>query len=153
MSYTALSIPGCTTSYEGDPVVRISAVPDGPVSLIVDYCASYIEDGPLYGEITFSQILEYKFQVSFVDYEDFPEHSSDYEIGPIEIHQSAYIENMASRGVNARFHGHRFGQFIEEAEVKHYRLGFDDYGRFDVICFGASAKVISESEYEAARNR
>ena len=153
MSYTILSIPGGTTCREDDPVVRISSVPDGPISLIVDYCASYIQDGPLYGEIVFSNILEYRFQVDFVEYEDLADHRDDYEFGLIEIHNSAYIENMASKGANAQFHGQRFGQVIQESEIKHYRLAFDEYGRFDVICFGVSAKVITESEYESARNR
>jgi len=53
------------------------------------------------------------------------------------------VENMASKGARRKHAGQRFGEVIKESEVKHYRLAFDEYGKFDVIALGVSVSEVA----------
>ena len=141
MAYKLIEIPGASTLHEYNPEVRILGVSDGPISLVITYHAGETEEGRSYlGEITFSQVLEYRWISSLSPYEDIPEHKQDRAFGLIEILHSAYVENMASKGMRREYPGERFGNGLKDADVKHFRLSFDEYGKFDIIAIEVSVK-------------
>ncbi len=146
MPYNMISIPSGSTRFEDAPTIQVIGNSNSDVALSIKYHASENTGGrPLvFGLIVFSNVLEYCWQADYVEYEELSEHEDDFEFGLIEILRSSYIENMAAKGVKAQFSGHRFGEGINDAEVKHYRLAFDDYGRFDVIALSVSVSEIHE---------
>lgn len=146
MAYKVIEIPGGGTRLEDAPSVRILGASGEPVTLIIQYHARETVEGqpPLFGEITFFDVLEYRWIADFVDYEDYPEHEKDFEFGLVEIIDSKYIENMASKGPWRDFPGQRFGPGIKESSVRHFRIVFDEYGKFDIIAFEVSVRETSE---------
>jgi len=126
--------------------LQVSGDANSPISLSIKYhAAEIVANRPaLCGLIVFSNVLEYRWQEGYLEYEDFAAHKDDYEFGLIEVINSEYIKNMASKGVRADFSEHRLGEGINDTEVKHYRLAFDEYGRFDVIALNVSVSEISE---------
>lgn len=146
MPYSVIPIPGGGTRFEDAPVVQVLGNPNGAIALKIKYNASEITGGhpPVYGEVLFSDVLEYRWQADSVEYEDFPQHEDDFQFGLIEIHNSAYIDNMATKGVRGNLREHRFGAGIKDAEVRHFRMGFDDYGCFDIIALNVLANEVNK---------
>jgi hypothetical protein len=98
MAFRTIDIPGGSTSYEDAPSVRVIAAPDEDVSLVLAYRASSEAEGSLFGEITFSSVLEYRWRSAENLYEEHSEHANDIAFGLIEVLDSRYIETMASHG-------------------------------------------------------
>lgn len=138
--------PGGSTRFEDGPTLQVSGDANSPISLSIKYHAAEIAANhpAMYGLIVFSSVLEYRWQEGYLEYEDFAAHKDDYAFGLIEITNSEYIKNMVARGVRTDFPEHRFGEGINDADVKHYRIAFDEYGRFDVIALSVSVSEISE---------
>lgn len=97
---------------------------------------------PHYFKLRFTGVLEYRFIEYDHGYEDLEQHIGDYKSGLIEVLNSAYIENMASKGRRGNYPiGQRFGKYddnpnsggIFERDVRHFRLAFDEWGKLDVI--------------------
>ncbi|MET0645673.1 MAG: hypothetical protein ABW208_03570 [Pyrinomonadaceae bacterium] len=145
MAHRVIGIPGGSTKFDSAPSVRVEGAEDEPVKLVVKYHSRETTGGaaPMYGLITFTDVLEYRFVASFFEYEDYAGHERDFRFGLIEILDSEYVENMAARGARREHAGQRFGEVIKESEVKHYRLAFDDYGQFDVIALGVSVGEVT----------
>jgi hypothetical protein len=145
MVYKILPIPGQTTQYEDCPQLVIVGGGNTSLSVTVDYYASEIaaDQTILLGEITFSDVLEFRWIESAAAYEEHPQHESDYDFGLIEIQNSAYIETMASRGGWRDHTGTRI-RGRPESEVRHFRIGFDEWGTLDVIAtkIAMSSKVV-----------
>ncbi|HWS90119.1 MAG TPA: hypothetical protein VN282_24330 [Pyrinomonadaceae bacterium] len=145
MAHQVIDIPGGSTMFDAAPSVRVEGAEDEPVTLVVKYRSKWIVPGeaPAFGLITFTDVIEYRFVATFFGYEDHAGHESDFRFGLIEIVNSAYVENMASKGARRKHAGQRFGEVIKESEVKHYRLAFDEYGKFDVIALGVSVSEVA----------
>jgi hypothetical protein len=145
MTHKDIPIPGGTTNSEDSPEVRIIHISEHPLALIIKYISQSTKKGEprIFGEITFSNVLEYRWIESEYIYFPFPE-ENDYERGLIEILNSKHIENMASKGYQKKLSGKPFGPFVKESDVHHYRLAFPEYGYFDIIALGISMKEISE---------
>lgn len=146
MAHTVIAIPGGSTRFEDAPRVRILGASGESVSIVITYRASAIHpDQPLlWGEIIFSDVLEYRWIADFVKYEDHPRHQDDFTFGLIHITDSAYVKTMAAKGPWRHARGHGFGDVIPESHVKHFRLAFDEYGRFDIIALGVSIREMVE---------
>jgi len=134
MAYQQVSIPGETTQFDDCPQLVITGGGNTSLSVTVTYHASEIaaDHTILLGEITFSDVLEFRWIENDVAYEEHPRHEDDYDFGLIEIQNSAYVEMMASRGgcrdlTGARIRGR------PESEVRHFRMGFDEWGTLDVL--------------------
>ncbi len=155
MSHKIIPIPGGSTQFEDGPILQVSGNANSPINLSIKYCAAEIVANrpAVYGLIVFSSVLEYRWQEGYLEYEDFAAHKDDYEFGLIEVINSEYIKNIAAKGVRADFSEHRFGEGVDDAEVKHYRLAFDEYGRFDVIALSVSVSEISEGARLAGSHR
>lgn len=79
--------------------------------------------------------MEYRWIASNQSY--FPANRDDFEFGLIEIIDSEQIKRLLDEGMYAdRSPGQRLGGTVDETRLRHYRIGFDDYGSFDVICLG-----------------
>lgn len=137
MAHQLVQGEGLRTLYEGNPSVVVRGVPDGPVALELRFVAQEAPgDNPaVHTRLTFESVFEYRwiaFNQSYPTYND-----QDYEFALIEIVESEWIEAMLSGGMRrAEPPGQRFSSEIGEDALHHYRIGFDDYGTFDVICLG-----------------
>jgi hypothetical protein len=145
MVYKVLPIPGQTTRYEDRPQLVIVGGGNTSLSVTVAYHASEItaDQTILLGEITFSDVLEFRWIEHDAAYEEHPQHEGDFEFGLIEIQDSAYIETMASRGRWREYPGTRI-RGDPESGVRHFRMGFDEWGTLDVIAtkIATSSKVV-----------
>ena len=146
MAYVVIAIPGGSTRYDDAPQVRILGASGESLSIVITYRATAIrpDQPPILGEITFLDVLEYRWIADVVDYEEHPQHHNDFEFGLIQITDSEYIKNMAAKGPWSHYPGQGFGPTIPESHVKHFRLAFDEYGRFDIIALGISIREIVE---------
>lgn len=138
-------MPGDTTQYDDSPEVRILNASGGSTQLSITYYAGLITPSGTApkAQILFHDVLEYRWVIDSFEYEDFDEHQDDFSLGLIEIVNSRYIDRMASRGPWRDHPQMRFGDVINEADVKHYRIVFDEYGHFDVIALGVSIEEVS----------
>ncbi len=145
MAFKIIPIPGGSTNFEDSPDVQIVCPSDYPLTLIIKYHSHWIVDGetPHFGEITFSDVLEYRWVEEAYEYFQFPE-ERDHGYGLIEILNSKHKENMASKGPWKDTPGKRFGPAVEESSVHHFRLAFPHYGCFDIIALGVSVRDITE---------
>lgn len=134
MAYQVLQFPGQTTRYEDCPQLAVAGGGNASLSVTITYHASAIaaDQTILLGEITFSDVLEFRWIEYDAAYEEHPQHEGDFEFGLIELQNSAYIETMASRGRWREYPGERI-RGLPEAGVRHFRMGFDEWGTLDVI--------------------
>ena len=144
--FRQIAIPGDGS----DGFYRPTAHPVGTVDESVQFAIRYQPnhsgrdaDPPVDIELLFDEVLEYRFVDSAALYEDFEQHTQDFSFGLIEVLGSQYIDNMADKGVRRSKPGARFGVWrraprrwsgYREAEIRHYRLAFDDHGRYDIVC-------------------
>ncbi|MFL5801987.1 MAG: hypothetical protein ACJ8CR_09635 [Roseiflexaceae bacterium] len=145
MSYKTIDIPGGSTRFEDSPVVQIRGIKDGPVEVIIKYHARETTGGrpPLFGVITFTNVLEYRWTSDVIEYYPYND-SENIAFGLIQILDSKHIKDIVTKGPWHSLPNKRFGPNIEESEVKHFRLIFDEYGQFDVIALGISVGESSE---------
>ncbi len=147
MAYLKIDIPGGRTIYEDAPSVQIVCTASSWASLIIKYAAAeYVEGQPqLYGEITFKNVMEYRWVVFGYDYSPYSDDEYEGEgFELIQITDSKQVEDMASKSPFRYYPGKRFGPVIDESRVKHFRISFDDYGSFDVIAFDVSVRSLTE---------
>lgn len=137
MGYRVVEGDGPRTRYAGTPSVVIDAVPDGPLALEVTFQAEPARSGTeaRFTRLRFESVLEYRWIAVGQTY--FPSNRDDFEFGLIEIVDSGQVKRLLDEGRYAdRPPGQRLGGTIDEAQVRHYRIGFDDYGSLDVISLG-----------------
>ena len=87
----------------------------------------------VFTRIVFADVFEYRWVASDQAY--CIANRDDFEFGLIEILDSDLIAMMLNEGafVDQR-KGQRFGGVIDEADLRHYRIGFDEYGTLDFVC-------------------
>lgn len=141
MAHSVLAIPGQSTQYEDCP--EITMVGGGPSSLriTVRYAASEVSaDGVVaVGEVAFDDVLELRWIDHEAAYEEYPQHEDDYARGLIELVDSAYIATMASRSGWREHAGLRI-RGRPESEVRHFRMGFPQWGTLDVLATRVSIR-------------
>lgn len=135
MGYRHVEGDGLRTRYAGTPRLAVTAVDDGPVSVEVCFQASPARTGEpaAFTRIVFEAVFEYRWVASAQTY--FPANRDDFEFGLIEILDSGLIAMMLNEGAYSdQPKGQRFGGVVDEADLRHYRIGFDNYGTLDVVC-------------------
>lgn len=145
MSLHVIDIPGESTKFDASPHVEVVSCDGGVRQLTIRYNAREATGGlePIYGEVTFVSVLEYRWVSQEFYYEDFPEHEADVTFGLVEMLNSKYVDNMARKGVFRNHPDMRLGPGADEKTVRHFRMAFDDYGRFDVIALGVSVLEVA----------
>ena len=147
MSYIKVEIPGGGTGYENSPSVQIIGGGNSDKTIILKYASDLIKENEMraFGEITFTGVLEYRwvtFEYEYYPYDEELEESEGFEL--IQIIDSKWVENMASKSPFRNYPNRRFGPFIKESDVKHFRISFDDYGCFDIICLEVVIRQVLE---------
>jgi len=143
MTYRVIEIPGGSTKYDDAPSIHIAAGSGSFATVVIRYISGMSRGGqsPPLAEIIFSRVIEYRWI-----HEDYYYVSGGEAAGfrLIEIIDSKYVEEMAANSPWRRYPGKRFGPFIPESDVRHFRLPFDDYGVFDIIALGVSVREMSK---------
>jgi hypothetical protein len=129
MVYKRIKIPGGGTQFEDAPTIKILSASDQLPDIVIRYHAQETTGGqpPIFGEIAFQNVLEYRWISDVLEYYSYAD-DKDFEFGLIQITNSRYLEDIASKGRWPDALGHRFGPYLEESKVKHFRLAFDEYG-------------------------
>ncbi len=119
-------VPGTrlATRYAYAPTVRMEAEDDGPTRVVMEYTSSTIQESqpPLRTRLTFSRVLEFRWSefdrgVGLRD--------SDHAFSLIEITDSAVIAEINRRVTERGW---------DKRTLHHYRIGFDDHGRYEIVC-------------------
>jgi len=164
MEIRNIPMPGLVTRLAADIRVQIVGREDSEIGFVISYrigedydpTADYsIPVQERFGEIRFNTVIECRFGWDTYFYDDFPEVNemeweflaANNELDFIEIVGSPYIENMLSKGLRShlkdRMGGGSWGG-IQESDVKHYRIAFDNYGRFDILALGVVTREYCE---------
>jgi hypothetical protein len=156
MQVKNVPIPGNNIQRYNGPWIEIQGEQDQRINLIIRYDKYPGDDWiKLHCALTFTGVLEYRFKLQEIEYDDFAE-LKDHDLenrklraedpteihlgGLLEIQGSPYAENMITRGRWKYFMTH-----IPKKNLKHYRISFDEYGRFDILALGVSVTVEEES--------
>ena len=135
MGYRAIEGEAFRTRYEGAPEVRWISVEDAHLAVEVAFQVVSTPRGSeaTFTTIRFDSVFEFRWIESEVTY--FPSNPDDFEFGLIEIVDSDLIELLVRSGMHASQPvGQRLGGVLDERHLRHFRIGFDDYGTFDVVC-------------------
>ncbi len=144
MSYILIPIPGGGTTLDDRPVVQVVSERNEMVKLIIKYKSCYSDEGPRFGELTFTPVFQYRWTYGEVGYKDFESDAEDYEFGLIEITDSAYIADILGKTKN--YDGQRGLIFYKNFyNIRHFRLGFDEYGTFDIVAADVLVREIDLS--------
>jgi hypothetical protein len=74
----------------------------------------------------------------------------DHSFALIEITDSEQIASLIRSNRYAEEPaGERLGGVVSESDLKHFRIGFDHYGYFDVLCFGIEIREVVPSAKRA----
>jgi hypothetical protein len=91
-------------------------------------------------EVTFSGVIEYRWIRDRQFYLD--TNPDDFGFALIEILDSQLKERLLTSGPYRGFGpGERLGGILEETRVRHFRIGFDEHGTYDVLCTDIAIKV------------
>jgi|SRR5579872_1877527 len=142
MAYRVIPIPGYSTSRVDSFRFRIIGQPDTSTTFIITYAMDEESDGSIvYGEIKFTDVLEFRWITESFDYTDFPQdHTVGVEFRLVEMLDSAYKENMLSKNMFSQFAGQRLGHVIQEDELRHFYLDIYEYGSLHVLALRVSVR-------------
>ena len=137
MGYRLVEGEGLRTRFAATPTFVVVPVPDGPLALEVAFQAEQGNAGSesAFTRLRFEDVREYRWVA--IDQTYFSSNRDDFEFGLIEIIDSGQVKQMLDAGLYAdQPVGQRLGGTISEAALRHYRIGFEEYGTFDVVCLG-----------------
>ncbi|NWJ98095.1 MAG: hypothetical protein HXX20_20250 [Chloroflexi bacterium] len=141
-NYKIIKIPGDSTEADNEPKIQILGGGHNPLEFIIKYHTGLLKGTKLViGKITFTNVLEYRWISDVVWYYPYGD-DKNFTFGLVEIFKSKYIEDMASKGKFRNYSDKRFGPTIDEINIRHFRLSFDEYGYFDIIAFRVDIEEI-----------
>ncbi len=145
MAYIVIPIPGGGTTLDDRPVVQVVSERNQMVKLIIKYKSCHSDEGPRFGELTFTPVFQYRWTYDEVDYNEFESDAEDYEFGGlIEIIDSAYLADILAK--TEKYHGQQgFIAYKKFYNIRHFRLGFDEYGVFDIVAADVLVREIDLS--------
>lgn len=132
------------TRYTPAPVVAVHTKPNDFPTVVLEFPSSLLnEPGPiLTTRLEFHSVFEYRFIAT--DYVYFPTDRDDHAFALIEILDSQLREELLSRSKYQGFSpGERLGGFVKETDLRHYRIGFDEHGHYDLLSVGVDIEQIS----------
>lgn len=133
VSHETIGHGSLRTGRSTGPRVTITGQADEPLELVLQYDVVRQDGGPGSVTLTFRNVLEYRCVDS--DFEYYVADKEDFEFDLIEIKPSGLVELMARSGMHrVAGLGERLGGVVRESDVRHFRIGFDHYGVFDVLC-------------------
>lgn len=144
MSYKSIPIPGGGTHLDDRPMVEVVSEPYVLVKLIIRYNCSYSDQPARLGELLFSHVLQYRWTYGEIDYDDFPSDATDYTFGLIEIIDSPYIVDIIDKTEKQRGKDKGIIYYMNHWEIHHFRIAFDEYGQFDILCTDVLVREIED---------
>ncbi len=142
MAHRVIEIPFGSTILEDNPVVEVVRKPGEMVNLIVKYDSCYSGEGNRMGELTFVKVFQYRWTYGEIDYDDFESDPSDYAFGLIEITDSRHIADILAKTEKQRAKDSGLVLYMKLYNVRHFRLGFDEYGYFDILAADVCVREI-----------
>jgi hypothetical protein len=142
MTYKIVNGDALRTGCAGVIQVRIGGNIDDLASLELEFPSS---SGPVrsalrFTRLRFERVYEYRWVADYSTY--FLTDRHNFKFALIEIQDSELIERMvAAKAYVDKPVGKRFSPWIDERDLRHYRIGFDDYGTFDVVCLDMTYSV------------
>lgn len=132
------------TRYTSAPLVTVRTKPNDFPTVVLEFQSSLLnEPGPLLTtRLEFHSVFEYRFIAT--DHVYFLTDRDDRAFALIEILDSQLKEELVSRSMYQGFTpGERLGGFVKEADLRHYRIGFDEHGHYDLLSLGVDIEQIS----------
>ena len=132
------------TRYTPAPRVAIAARPNDLPILIMEFPrAAWSGGGPgPTTRLTFTEVFEYRFVDSKIAY--FESNSEDFAFALIEIVDSQLKERILGRGWYRNVAPE--GEWLpgaKDADLHHYRIGFDEHGHYEIVCLGIDIEETS----------
>jgi hypothetical protein len=118
------------TRYAEAPTVLIEAASGQPTTVTLRYASSYVDRGGKgrTTEVTFRHVLDFRFRDQELGLDGTDAGNSAFAL--IEISDSELIGQFIAAGrVRMRSDG-----VVREGDLRHFRLTFDEHGRYDVVC-------------------
>lgn len=143
MSESAAIVDGTYTAYDDAPRVAVQSVPEGPLMLSVSY-RNCLESAPVLTQcrIIFDAVYDYRwFRSGQHMYTD----PGQYAFGLIEVFRSELREQFLDHTLLRRERGARLG-WVSEDKLRHWRLGFDHFGTFDVLCLDMAVEIFPAND-------
>jgi hypothetical protein len=133
MGHKEVTEPPLRTKFASTVRVRVLGDVDTRIGLQLEFPSAPSEGGQRrFSRVTFKSVFEYRWVFSETEYFAFDRR--DFKFSLIEIIDSEQVKAMVNLGMLAsQPEGKRLGQVADERSVRHFRIGFDDYGTFDVI--------------------
>lgn len=134
------------TRYTPAPRITVAARAGSLPTLTMEFpCAAWSGTGPgPTTRLTFAEVFEYRFIESKIAY--FESNSEDFAFALIEIVDSQLKERMLGRGWYRNIAPeNEWMPGVRDADLHHYRIGFDEHGHYEVVCLGIDiAETTSE---------
>ena len=144
MSHVDVPGEGLRTSFTPAPTVRVLNVPDAPTTMILEFPSGLTVDGvpaPL-TRLTFGGVMEYRWITTGFVY--FTTDRGDRGFKLIEITNSELKELLLSRSMWRQITpGERLGGVLKENQLRHFRIGFDEHGHYDVLCVDLAIEQVA----------
>lgn len=135
MGYQIVDGDALRTRYDDAPRVSIKSVSNASVEIELVFWSGpgQAAEEKRFTRLRFLSVIEYRWGEQF--FGGIYGNKEDFKFALIEITDSEAISGLITTGMFAdQPEGQRFGGVIDERELRHFRIGFDDYGTFDVIC-------------------
>jgi len=121
------------TQFADAPRVTLSGA-GGSTEATMEFDSSVVDSSGLNWVtiVRFVRVLDFRFFDFELGLEEQMVNSNDLENGLIEVTDSGLIRAFAAAGSLRR----TAVPIVNEEDLRHYRIAFDDHGIYDVICLG-----------------
>lgn len=128
-------VPDLTTGWDDEPVVLVTNRRNATVTLTITFVSTPGDASTpaRRSRAVFGGVHLYRFVDVDLGYE--PDDRDDYEFTLIEVTDSSLREDVYTRGRWQNEGPERDLRVVLAPDtLRHYRIGFDDHGTYDVLC-------------------
>ena len=127
--------PELRTGWDDEPILTVINKRNESIRLVLEFVTSPEGKGKAarWSRVVFNVVWYYRWIEADVGYE--PDNPDDFEFALIEITDSALVQDFLARGRWPSDNGAADPRMILGPDpVRHFRIGFDDHGTYDVLC-------------------
>jgi hypothetical protein len=131
------------TTWSDGPDVSIGGGNDKPATLDLEFdsAEAHTDSAGRRTRVRFIGVLEYRWIASAFTY--FSWNRDDFGFCLGEVVGSELAEALLSSSIySERGPGERLGGVVKDDRLRHFRIGFDDYGTFDVLALGVEVEAV-----------
>lgn len=129
------------TGWDDAPTLTVVNRSDETTTLVLEFVTTPT-DGTTprrYSRVTFSTVWLYRWVATDIGYD--PPDIDDYEFSLIEITDSPLVEEVFTKGSWQNEGQERdLRKLFGTDGIRHFRIGFDDHGTYDVLCATADVQ-------------